>query len=120
MRIELRDQFALAAMAALASKVQNEDDLAKKSYAIAGAMLRARVSDLPDIPQFRVPQVPRQRRSLKPKATPAQIPQIVALKKQGLSNKQIADRLGVNGQSVNGIVAIARSQVKGRITSGKI
>jgi DNA-binding NarL/FixJ family response regulator len=120
MRVELRDQFALEAMKALSSKLGDPDAIASMAYRIADAMLRARVADLPDIPEFRMPQFSKKRRSLKPKATPSQIPQILILKKQGLTNKQIADRIGVNGQSVNGILAIARSEMRGRITSGKL
>jgi DNA-binding NarL/FixJ family response regulator len=117
MAVELRDQFALAAMRSLSMKLGDPDAIARTAYRIADAMLRARVADLPDLPMFREPPVrkPVFRRSTKPKATRSQIPQIIQLKKEGLSNKQIADRLGLNGQSVNGIVAISRGKPGGRI-----
>lgn len=50
------------------------------------------------------------RKSSKPKATAGDVDKIVSLHKQGLSNKQTADKLGINGQSVNGVIASARRQ----------
>lgn len=50
------------------------------------------------------------RKSQKPKATVDQVDKIVSLHKQGLTNKQTADKLGINGQSVNGVIASARRQ----------
>lgn len=50
------------------------------------------------------------RKSSKPKAAPNQVDQIISLHKQGHTNKQIADHLGINGQSVNGVIASARRQ----------
>jgi ABC-type branched-subunit amino acid transport system substrate-binding protein len=53
---------------------------------------------------------PISRKSLKPKATAGQVQQILTLHKQGRTNKQIADHLAINGQSVNGIIASAKRQ----------
>lgn len=50
------------------------------------------------------------RKSSKPKAGPDQIAEIISLHKQGYSNKKIADHFGINGQSVNGVIASARRQ----------
>lgn len=48
------------------------------------------------------------RKSLKPKASPEHVPQIISMHNEGHSNKQIADHFGINGQSVNGVIANAR------------
>jgi len=50
------------------------------------------------------------RKSSKPKAAADQIAEIVSLHKQGYTNKKIADHFGINGQSVNGVIASARRQ----------
>lgn len=50
------------------------------------------------------------RKSSKPKASADQVAQIISLNKQGYTNKMIADHFGINGQSVNGIIASARRQ----------
>jgi len=50
------------------------------------------------------------RKSQKPKATADQVDKIVSLHKQGFTNKQTADKLGINGQSVNGVIASAKRQ----------
>jgi len=50
------------------------------------------------------------RKSQKPKATSDQVDKIVTLHRQGLTNKQIADKLVINGQSVNGVIASAKRQ----------
>jgi hypothetical protein len=50
----------------------------------------------------------KKRTSSKPKASGDQFAQIIELHKQGLSNKYIADHLGINGQSVNGVLQNAR------------
>lgn len=62
--------------------------------------------------QAQDPSVPKtlSRKSSKPKASPDQVAQIVSLHKQGYTNKQIADHFGINGQSVNGVMASARRQ----------
>lgn len=56
------------------------------------------------------PVRPISRKSLKPKATAAQVGPILSLHKQGKTNKQIADQLLINGQSVNGVIASAKRQ----------
>src|SRR4029079_4572640 len=50
------------------------------------------------------------RKSSKPKAAPEHVEQIISLHKQGYTNKQIADQFGINGQSVNGVIASAKRQ----------
>jgi hypothetical protein len=50
------------------------------------------------------------RKSAKPKASADQVGQIIALHKQGYTNKQIAGQFGINGQSVNGVIASAKRQ----------
>jgi len=56
-----------------------------------------------------LPPKPRSK-SLKPKAAPEHVAQIIAMHKEGHTNKQIADHLGINGQSVNGVIASAKRQ----------
>lgn len=50
------------------------------------------------------------RKSSKPKASPEHVQQIISLHTQGYTNKQIADQFGINGQSVNGVIASAKRQ----------
>lgn len=53
---------------------------------------------------------PVSRKSLKPKASADHVVKIINLHKQGYTNKQIADKFGLNGQSVNGVIASAKRQ----------
>ncbi len=62
-------------------------------------------------PTSQTPSIPKARnKSLKPKASPEHVAQIIAMHKEGHTNKAIADHLGINGQSVNGVIASAKRQ----------
>ena len=63
-------------------------------------------------PNGQTPSAPKvlSRKSLKPKASPEHVEQIITLHKQGHTNKAIADHFGINGQSVNGVIASAKRQ----------
>lgn len=110
MEPELRDQFAIGAMQGFlfrrGSMADNGqilvENIAGTSYKIADAMMRARA--IPPAP------VPVHRKSLKRKVWKEIIQEVIDLKKSGLTNKQIAEKFDVNGQSVNGIIQIARHQ----------
>lgn len=130
MDIDLRDRFAISALQSLIeiggsffeSGRVLADNLAKNAYKIADAMMRAR-SRPPVLEPVPVPipvggQIPHRcisRKSSKPKATKEILEEIIAMKRGGFTNKQIADKFGINGQSVNGVLAIARH--KGRLVS---
>lgn len=132
--ISLRDRFAIMALKSLISRreilFENgavlsdnlADNLAENAIKIADAMMKARGTKLLEPPATTPRPVaaaaqgagPYQhdritRKSTKPKASKADIAEIVALKKQGLTNKQIAEKMNINGQSVNGILAVSRS-----------
>lgn len=129
MEMSLRDQFAVAALQNLmsigGSLFENgmvlAENLSENAYKIADAMMKARGLPAPEmsaapIPrptsvQVVCPNAPRilRRGSSKPKASREQIGQIIALHKDGLTNKQIADKLAINGQSVNGVLAVSRN-----------
>lgn len=56
-----------------------------------------------------VPEALVSRKSMKPKASPDQVAEILQMHANGFSNKEIANYFGINGQSVNGIVATSRN-----------
>lgn len=56
------------------------------------------------------PVTPVFRKSSKPKAKAEHVDKIVSMHRQNFTNKQIADKLGINGQSVNGVIASAKRQ----------
>lgn len=114
--MELRDQFALIVLQGFvrlpthlfSNGVILADQLGVDVYKVVNALMRAR--DLPPKKAIR----PGSRKSSKPKASKDIMSEIIALKNQGLTNKQIADKYKVNGQSINGLLAIARA--RGQIT----
>lgn len=59
--------------------------------------------------QAQVPESLVSRKSMKPKASPDQVAEILQMHANGFSNKEIANYFGINGQSVNGIVATSRN-----------
>jgi hypothetical protein len=132
--ISLRDRFAIMALKSLISRreilFENgavlsdnlADNLAENAIKIADAMMKARGPQLLERPATTPRPVapaaqgacPHQhdritRKSTKPKASKGDIDEIIALKKKGLTNKQIAEKMNINGQSVNGILAVSRS-----------
>lgn len=118
MEPELRDQFAIGAMQGFlfrrGSMADNGqilvENIAGSSYKIADAMMRARAIPPAPVPSSQLPKAPVHRKSLKRKVWKEIIQEVIDLKKSGLTNKQIAEKFDVNGQSVNGIIQIARHQ----------
>lgn len=110
MDLERRDYFAVKTMERLlalgGSFLENGsilyDNIAKSCYNMAEAMERARIK-----PRV-APSPPGSRKSLKPKASKDIFDKILELHREGFSNKQIADKFGINGQSVNGVVACSK------------
>ena len=110
MDLDRRDHIAIIAMQSMLSLggtfleegMVLADNIARNAYKIADAMERARSG----LPVRQGPLVSR--KSLKPKATKDIWAKILEMHREGLSNKQIADKLGINGQSVNGVVACSK------------
>lgn len=121
MAIELRDQFALAALNMVRVKGSDANQIARAAYKLADAMLRARLIGVPDLSRLRWPKGSGASRvSLKPKATDEQFPLILKMKSQGMTNKEIADTLKINGQSVNGVLAVYERKIASFVGKKKL
>lgn len=110
MDVELRDRFAMAALQSLLaiggsffeSGMVLADNMAQNTYKIADAMIMARTKPAASS------RAMGYRKSMKPKASKDIFAKILEMHTQGMPNREIARHFGINGQSVNGVVACSR------------
>lgn len=122
MDVELRDRFAMTALQSLLaiggsffeSGMVLADNIAQNAFKIADAMMRARTK--PAAPS----RAMGYRKSIKPKASKDIFAKILEMHVQGIPNRDIARHFGINGQSVNGVVACSRRSDRNKRVTPKV